>query len=760
MDYTVEEMDFELVGEPEIVYRTNRELNMAWKIVEETGENLFLTGRAGTGKTTFLKKLRECSSKRMIVLAPTGVAAINAAGNTIHSFFQLPLSPYIPGRGFIGDEKRFFQFNKQKRRLISSLSLLVIDEISMVRPDILDGLDSLLRRYRKSTLPFGGVQLLMIGDLRQLPPVLKEREWELLSPHYASPYFFESKALKEAGFQTIELTTVYRQSNYDFITLLNKIRDGQADEQTLSRLNTRYISGFNPDSDEGFIRLTTHNRIVDNLNRSKLNALPGASATYTAVTEGEFPSSLFPADHELTLKVGAQVMFIKNEPGLVRRFYNGMLGKVMELKEDSVVVRPLAGDADIELERMEWENTRYVIDEEKKEIRQEVVGTFTQFPLRLAWAITIHKSQGLTFDKAVIDANLSFAPGQTYVALSRCTSLEGLVLGSPLQPRSVIIDQNVNSFIEYCEENEPTQATLAVLKGEYLRKLLGELFDFTDLKIAFNDFHRYVSEYIVPIYPSLYENLKEIKDVVTDDIEGVGRKFTTLYASRPVNAETFSQNSAFLDKIRRGCDYFVGHLKKVEAFISKLPKDIDNKAYAQRLNNTYESLWYILRLRIGLMTTLATEDFSTAAYVDAKGRAALEIEGNAPSGRKRAAARKTQVVKAEKTKAPKKPKGYSAHISLNMFRDGKDIPAIAKERNLSETTVAIHLGQMINQKLITLDEVIGSEALESFTKITAENPDMDFLETYSKINEGRSEENIFPRFLFKVFWQTRNNTES
>lgn len=754
MEYTAEEMDFGLVGEPEVVYQTNKGLNMAWKIVEETGENLFLTGRAGTGKTTFLKKLREFSPKRMIVLAPTGVAAINASGNTIHSFFQFPLSPYVPGKGFIGEEKRFFQFNKQKRRLIASLSLLVIDEISMVRPDILDGMDSLLRRYRKSTLPFGGVQLLMIGDLRQLPPVLKEQEWELLSPHYSSPYFFESKALKEAGFQTIELTTVYRQSNYDFITLLNKIRDGHADGETLTQLNARYIPGFNPDDNEGYIRLTTHKRIVDNLNRSKLDALSGAPTTYTALTEGEFPMSLFPADHELTLKVGAQVMFIKNETGPLRRFYNGRLGKVVELKEDSVVVRPLSGEEDIELERMEWENTRYVIDEETKDINQEVVGTFTQFPLRLAWAITIHKSQGLTFDRAIIDANFSFAAGQTYVALSRCRSLEGLVLGTPLQPRSVITDENVNGFIEYCEENQPTRETLEMLRGEYLRKLLGELFDFTDLKIAFSDFHRYVGEYIIPMYPSLNENLKEVMDLVTNDIGEVGRRFTNLYASQPINGEAFSQNRAFLEKIKRGCDYFAGHLKKVAGFVSKLPKDIDNKAYAQRLNNTFESLWYILQLRIGIMAALACEDFSTSAYIDAKGRVALEIEQK-PLSTRQSGAKRQSAPGNGKNKAPKKPKGYSAHESLRMFREGKDIPTIAKERSLTENTIAGHLGQMISEKLITLEEVIGTEQLEVFQRVTDAHPELGYLETYELINDGLSGENLYPRHLFRVFWTSR-----
>lgn len=749
-EYPLEELDFELSGEPTAVYEANQELNMAWKIVNETGENLFLTGRAGTGKTTFLKKLRENSNKRMVVLAPTGVAAINAEGNTIHSFFQLPLSPYIPGKGFVEGEKRFFQLNKLKRRLISSMSLLVIDEISMVRPDILDGIDAMLRRYRNSILPFGGVQLLMIGDLRQLPPVLKEHEWELLSPYYPTPYFFESHALKKSGFQTIELTTVYRQTNLEFIKILNKIRDGEADFETLSKLNSRYISQFNPTDEEGYIRLTTHNRTAANRNLSSLSALDAPEFSYTAETTGDFPESLYPADKVLNLKVGAQVMFIRNEAGPIRRYYNGLIGKIVDLDTDSITVRPLHGGEDIEIERAEWENTRYAVDENKKTFIQEVVGTFTQFPLRLAWAITIHKSQGLTFDKAIIDAGAAFASGQTYVALSRCRSLEGLVLSSPLSERAVITDGTVNSFIEQCEQNEPTPEIIKQLQAEYLRKLLCDLFNFTDLRIAFIDFHRYVSEYIVPLYPSLDQEVSKAMETIKTEIEEVGQRFIKLHASKPIDPETFAQDRTLLDRIKRGCAYFEEKLLRVNSFINRLPKDISNKAYAQRLNNTYESLSDILRLRLGILTHLSEKDFSASDYIETKGRVALEIEGKATKSR----AKKTKRAVTPDEKQPKQPKGYSTFHTYKLFKEDKSIPAIAEERKLALSTISSHLSELIEKGLLTLDQIMEPDTLTAIRTVAETNPDCGFGQILEKLNENRPEEQTIPNYLLSIYWKT------
>ena len=338
--YDFPEIDYQIAAEPDEAAQINRELNLARCIVEQTCANLFLTGKAGTGKTTFLRNLQQTSRKRMVVLAPTGVAAINAKGMTIHSFFQLPLAPFVPGRGFVGDEKREYRFSKQKRRLIGSLDLLVIDEVSMVRPDMLDAVDSVLRRYRNPSRPFGGVQLLLIGDLRQLAPVVTHRDEEFVRPYYKSPYFFESTALKSAGFLTVELLTIYRQSDTRFISLLNAVRDGRADYSTLQALNSRCTGTDAGPEWENAIRLTTHNAIADRINQSRMSALQTSPVTYRAEIKGKFPESAYPADEFLTLKPGARVMFTRNDNSTERAFFNGLLGTVIALGGNSVTVRP------------------------------------------------------------------------------------------------------------------------------------------------------------------------------------------------------------------------------------------------------------------------------------------------------------------------------------------------------------------------------------------------------------------------------------
>ena len=447
----------------------NEESILAWNIIEKTSANLFLTGKAGTGKTTFLKRLKELSPKRMIVLAPTGIAAINAGGMTIHSFFQLPFSPYIPGTTFGSGEQKRYQFSKLKRNIIRSIDLLVIDEISMVRSDLLDAIDSVLRQYRKRhDLPFGGVQLLMIGDLQQLAPVVTPQEEHLLGQHYDTPFFFSSNALKQVGYLTIELKKVYRQQDEQFISLLNQIRENKASEETLQALNQRYIPNFVPPKESNYIRLTTHNAPAQYINEQQLAALPSQSFSFTADIEGDFPETSYPADFKLTLKSGAQVMFIKNDPQ--HRFYNGMIGEVIGVRTDEdgskIIVRSKDSDEEFDLEKMEWTNAKYTLNEKTKEIEETVEGKFMQYPLRLAWAITIHKSQGLTFEHAIIDASHSFTHGQTYVALSRCKTLEGMVLSEPLSRGAIISSQTVDSFTSQLAA--PTQAQISYLEQQYI----------------------------------------------------------------------------------------------------------------------------------------------------------------------------------------------------------------------------------------------------------------------------------------------------
>ena len=442
----------------------NEESILAWNIIEKTSANLFLTGKAGTGKTTFLKQLKEKSPKRMVVLAPTGIAAINAGGVTIHSFFQLPLSPYLPGTSFGGNEKKKYQFSALKRKIIRSIDLLVIDEISMVRSDLLDAIDSVLRRYRKHDLPFGGVQLLMIGDLHQLAPVVTDHEERMLRQYYDTPYFFSSKALQQAHYLTIELKKVYRQQDQEFISLLNQVRENKATTATLQALNKRYIPDFIPPKEDNYIRLTTHNAPAQRINEEELEALPSKAYSFTAEVEDNFPESSYPADYKLVLKQGAQIMFVKND--VQHRFYNGMIGEVVSIDGSEIVVRSRDTDEEFELEKAEWANAKYTLNEETKEIEETVEGVFRQYPVRLAWAITIHKSQGLTFEHAIIDASRSFSYGQTYVALSRCKSLEGMVLSAPLSPSAIIGSGTIEQFNSHLAS--PTPEVVSALEQQYI----------------------------------------------------------------------------------------------------------------------------------------------------------------------------------------------------------------------------------------------------------------------------------------------------
>ena len=435
---------------------TNQDLQLAFDFVKYTNRNIFLTGKAGTGKTTFLHDLKKSSPKRMIVVAPTGVAAINAGGVTIHSFFQLPFHPYVPS--FYLSENNpenkaeqkdpaGYKMSREKINIIRSLDLLVIDEISMVRADTLDAVDSALRRYKNRYLPFGGVQLLMIGDLQQLAPVVKDEDREIINKYYDSPFFFGSRALRSTDYVTIELKHIYRQNDQLFIDLLNKVRDNHVDSDVLSELNKRYIPDFDPDSDGGYITLTTHNYQAQILNDSKLEKLPGRPHSFKATIKDEFPEFSYPTASELIFKKGAQVMFVKNDLSRDKLFFNGKIGKIEAFEDDIIVVKCPDDDFPIRVEMAEWQNMKYTLDDETKEIEETVIGTFTQYPLKLAWAITIHKSQGLTFDKAVIDARDAFAHGQVYVALSRCRTLNGLVLSTRINQRSIIDDQAISDFV-------------------------------------------------------------------------------------------------------------------------------------------------------------------------------------------------------------------------------------------------------------------------------------------------------------------------
>ena len=506
----------------------NPELQLAWQFIENTGTHLFLTGKAGTGKTTFLKRLREHTPKRMVVLAPTGIAAINAGGVTIHSFFQISFAPFVPETTFNSAQIQY-RYSQEKRNIIRSMDLLVIDEISMVRADLLDAVDATLRRYRNREKPFGGVQLLMIGDLQQLAPVVRDSEWSLLRNYYETPYFFASRALRETTYMTIELEKVYRQNDTFFLSLLNKIRENKADDEVLNELNRRYQQGFQPPKEEGYIRLTTHNNQAQQVNDRELASLPGKPYHFRAEVTGTFPEYTYPADEILTIKEGAQIMFLKNDVSLEKRYYNGMIGEVVAVNDSEIYVKEKGSEEDFLLLPEEWGNYKYVLNEETKEITEVIEGTFRQYPIRLAWAITIHKSQGLTFERAIIDARNSFAHGQTYVALSRCKTLEGLVLESPLRKEAIISDSVVDNFTKEVERNKPGNKQLSDMQKAYFFDLLSDLFNFYSLEQAYKRLLRMLDEDLYKLYPKLLTEYKLLEPHIKEKIVEVAHRFRNQY---------------------------------------------------------------------------------------------------------------------------------------------------------------------------------------------------------------------------------------
>lgn len=704
-----------MAGEPEAAAIVNRELELARRIVEQTGANLFLTGKAGTGKTTFLRRLRESSRKRMVVLAPTGVAAINADGQTIHSFFHFPLTCYIPGRGFVGEEG-YFKPSRATRRILAGLELLVIDEISMVRPDLMDAIDMALRRYHDPTRPFGGVQLLLIGDLRQLSPVVRDADRDLLRPYYSSPYFFDSHALREAGMLTIELQTVFRQTDRGFVGLLNAVRDGAVDDEVLRRLNARYRAAFNPSDAEGYIRLTTHNARAAAINRSKLDAIRLPSRIYRAQVEGKFPESSYPADAEIELKVGARVMFIRND-GPERRFFNGMIATVTSLSGGAVTVSPLGSGEEICVEPAEWVNSRYDVDESTQKITQKEEGRFVQLPLRLAWAITIHKSQGLTFDRAIIDAASSFAPGQAYVALSRCRSLEGMVLDTPLSSRSVITDPGVTGFINEATASSPDEAAASRLADEFYIRNLVDVFDFSRIRREFDALSRAVQEFVAPLRPHLFEEYTGAARSMADDIEAVGERFGRIYASYPGGAPALKGSAELRQKIRSGCSYFTERLAPMLRLVQTTPTDIGNKAYRRRVESARDTAWELMLTKYKTLTELSHGDFSVEGYLDIKARVALRGDDSDRKAFGPHGAVKDSKSAQRKEPKEKKPRGYSTFESLRMFEDGSSPEDIAALRGLALSTVVGHLCECVRLGRLAEERILPQEHRDAIKRL-------------------------------------------
>ncbi len=566
----------------------NTELALAEEFVRHTNCHIFLTGKAGTGKTTFLHTIQKKTHKRLVVTAPTGVAAINAGGVTLHSFFQLPFGPFVPGgQSPVGQHR----IRREKKNIIRSLDLLIIDEISMVRADLLDGVDSILRRYRRSDLPFGGVQLLMIGDLQQLSPVVKNDEWRILQQYYDSPYFFSSTALGRTELIPIELKHIYRQSDPCFIEMLGRVRDNRLDAATLKKLNARHIPDFSPTDGGAYITLCTHNRKADAINETRLNALPGKSSRFSAELDGDFPEHAYPTAGILEVKTGAQVMFVRNDMSTEKRFFNGKIGAITGILDDGIEVRCPGDPGNITVEKTTWENIEYTVDPETAEISQKIIGTFSQYPLKLAWAITIHKSQGLTFDKAIIDAQAAFAHGQVYVALSRCRSLDGMVLSSPLSPRAVKTDHTVSRFEKKVVDNEPSAEKMAKEKNRYHQQLILACFGFEKLHWSIGRLAGLLSAHAGVIQVAGGIDAADVRKRVATEIYDIGEKFKRQLQGMFTDDGLTADDPLIRERITKASHYFQEKFDTILLpYLENIGVESDSKDIRKKINDAIKYL--------------------------------------------------------------------------------------------------------------------------------------------------------------------------
>ena len=720
---------------------SNKYFDMAVQYVNYTAQHLFLTGKAGTGKTTFLKHIKENSTKKLAILAPTGVAAINAGGSTIHSFFQLPFGSFLPAQQDFPDSSggnfysrhsllRRLRLGGSKRRLMQELELLIIDEISMVRADLLDAIDVVLRHIRKQPyLPFGGVQMLYIGDLSQLPPVVKEQEWSVLQNFYRGPFFFHAMALQEAPPLYLELKKIYRQSDSAFIHILNNIRKNQVQAEDIQFLNQFYRPDFKPETKGEYITLTSHNAKADIINQEELKKLPGRIHTFDAEIEGDFNESSYPADPHLQLKEGAQIMFIRNDKGEFRRFYNGKIGTISRINRKEIYVEFPNERGELLVEKESWKNLRYNFNKEKDQIEEEEMGSFTQYPIRLAWAITIHKSQGLTFDKAIIDAGRSFAAGQVYVALSRLTSLDGLVLHSKIDPSSIKCDKEAEAFSDNELQAEILQEQLIQCQRLYLHQVLLQAFNWKKLNEQLETFSGELEDRRIPLK-------KEAEALIADIIRKVKEQALTAekFSRQLEQMLQSSKQSGYTrvhERVTAAADYFSSQLeesciKPLKAHKEAVKKTSKAKKYQRAIQNIIDEFpLKELQLRQAITLTEGLLQGTDPSLLLSKKQAppAPDSADKEEDGREKSGAD----LKKAKSNGQKPAKGNSKRTSLELFRQGLDIEAIAEERGLAPSTIEGHLlsfiptGEMELHELVpegrvhTIEEAIDSLEAEEVT---------------------------------------------
>lgn len=682
---------------------------------ENTSRAIFLTGKAGTGKTTFLKNLRLHTRKQMAVVAPTGVAAINAGGVTMHSFFQLPFTPFVPTdegrRNLLGKIK----MTNIRRKVMQQLEILVIDEISMVRADILDAIDTILRHFRfRRNEPFGGVQVIYIGDLYQLPPVAVNEEWELLQNYYRTPFFFDSYVVQQQPPTYIELDKIFRQQNADFVQLLNEVRNDKLTEKGLELLKSRYKPNFQLSRHPDYIFLTTHNANANHINLEEMRRLKAKKFHFEAVIDGDFPEKNYPNDPVLELKLGAKVMFIANDNHQPRRYFNGKIGTVCEVDNKHIKVICEGEDDAIDVAYETWENIRYNVNRSSGLIEEQTLGTYTQYPLRLAWAITIHKSQGLTFDKAIIDAEWAFSSGQVYVALSRCRSLEGLVLTSGIRRESLYVDSSV---VNYAQQKLPTEQLNEQLKqarAEYDEQILRSIYDFKFADGQCGQLLAHVNRHNDKLNLEGMDHAADLRRDIAA-LKKVGDTFQIqiheLYANHSDKLE---------ERLKAAATYFKKELEDIIYNCTHSPAEIRDEDVAKDYKEMLKTLFSELSLKKHLVTGIV-KDYTTEGYYRLRDN--FRLPSFSFSTIDIFSKIKEKIKKESKKKKEKKSKienTPSYIISGDMFKEGKNIAEIAQQRNYAVSTIEGHILRCINENLLNANDILDADIISGIRKLNSE----------------------------------------
>ncbi len=716
------------------------------KLINTTNQNIFLTGKAGTGKTTFLRNIAQTTHKTLVIAAPTGIAAINAGGVTLHSLFQMPFGAFIPDNNGLNNMSSHsvaintprtllqgFHMHKNKRAVLQKMELLVIDEVSMLRADLLDAIDLLLRTIRRQrNMPFGGVQVLFIGDLLQLPPVIKETEWMHLSRYYKGVHFFNAQVLQQAPMLHVELDKIYRQSDSNFIDLLNHLRDNKITNADIDLLNQYYKPDYQQKSEDGIILLTTHNRIANEKNAQTLKNIPNKEQTFKAEITGEFNEYNYPAEENLKLKEGAQVMFIKNDYSGEQLYFNGKIGIVDQILDDEIKVSFPDGSPSTNVEPYTWENKKYVLNKDNNQIEESVAGTFTQFPLKLAWAITVHKSQGLTFEKAIIDVGNAFAPGQIYVALSRLKSLDGLILTSQIPSQGIAIDDNLSDFGKNKQCKEDLLPILEESSKAYLQYYSLHAFDFNNL---IQELHKHLSSYNKDTNRSAKQQHKQWASDLTNATQGI-KDVADSFRSQ-IYKITSSQQDDYLqvlnERIEKSIAYFEPLIKnlhdQIRAKINDLGKAKGVKAYQTELidlsNLYYGQLQQIYKAKALTNATIAGNDIDKNEIENPDFQ---ETRNNSTSKRK----------KESKEKKEKAPKVDTKKVSYDMYKDGKSVEEIAKERSMVQNTIEGHLSHYIMIGELGIEEFVNKDKIPAIEKVIHKLDDFKLTPIKNELGDGYS----------------------